>query len=143
MLLRNFPESMQTGFAAHKYNKGIRVTTEYLQDNGSVLQNCIVRCVLHIIGCVISDTCNAEWEYPQDGDRMKADSLNTYPNSSPFIYSLSLPCARAYVALFARRLAHNPYAIAHAYNAANAHAQGNDRVYLSQKVTLSSKAIGV
>ena len=39
----------------------------------------------------------------------------------------SLPCACAYVALFARRLAYNHYAIAHAYNAANAHAQGSDR----------------
>ena len=33
----------------------------------------------------------------------------------------SLPCACAYVALFARRLAYNHYAIAHAYDAANAH----------------------
>ena len=31
----------------------------------------------------------------------------------------SLPCARAYVALFVRRLAYNHYAIAHTYNAAN------------------------
>ena len=38
----------------------------------------------------------------------------------------SLPCACAYVALFARRLAYNQYAIAHACNAANAHAQGSD-----------------
>ena len=38
----------------------------------------------------------------------------------------SLPCACAYVALFALRLAYNHYAIAHAYNAANTHAQGND-----------------
>ena len=36
----------------------------------------------------------------------------------------SLPCACAYVALFAHRLAYNRYAIAHAYNAANTHAQG-------------------
>ena len=36
----------------------------------------------------------------------------------------SLPCACAYVALFACRLAYNHYAIAH--NAANAHAQGSD-----------------
>ena len=55
----------------------------------------------------------------------------------------SLPCACAYVALFARRLAYNHYAIAHAYNAANAHAQGSDRARWSQKVTLSLKAIGV
>ena len=53
----------------------------------------------------------------------------------------SLPCA--YVALFARRLAYNHYTIAHAYNAANAHAQGSDRAHWSQKVTLLSKAIGV
>ena len=39
----------------------------------------------------------------------------------------SLPCACAYYALFARRLAYNHYAIAHAYNAANAHTQGSDR----------------
>ena len=38
----------------------------------------------------------------------------------------SLPCACAYVALFARRLAYNHYAIAHACNAANAHEQGSD-----------------
>ena len=39
----------------------------------------------------------------------------------------SVPCACAYVALFARRLRYNHYAIAHAYNAANAHTQGTDR----------------
>ena len=49
----------------------------------------------------------------------------------------SLLCACAYVALFARRLGYNHYAIAHAYNAANAHAQGSDRARCSQKVTLS------
>ena len=38
----------------------------------------------------------------------------------------SLPCACAYVALLARRLAYNHYAITHAYNAANTHAQGSD-----------------
>ena len=38
----------------------------------------------------------------------------------------SLPCACAYVALFARRLTYNHYAITHTYNAANAHAQGSD-----------------
>ena len=54
-----------------------------------------------------------------------------------------LPCACAYVALFACRLAYNYYAIAHAYSAANAHAQGSDRARWSHKVTLSSKAIGV
>ena len=35
----------------------------------------------------------------------------------------SLPCACAYVALFACRLAYNHYAIAHAFNAANTHAK--------------------
>ena len=55
----------------------------------------------------------------------------------------SLPCACAYVALFACRLAYNHYAIAHAYNAANTQAQGSDPARWSQKVTLSSKAIGV
>ena len=55
----------------------------------------------------------------------------------------SLPCACAYVALFVSRLAYNHYAIAHTYNAANAHAQGSDRARCSQKLTLSSKAIGV
>ena len=47
------------------------------------------------------------------------------------------------VALSARRLAYNHYAIAHAYNAANMHAQGSDPTRWSQNVTLSSKAIGV
>ena len=56
---------------------------------------------------------------------------------------LSLPCVCTYVALFARRLAYNHYAIAHTYNAANAHAQGSDRACQSQKVTLSSKAMRV
>ena len=55
----------------------------------------------------------------------------------------SLPCACAYVALFLRRLAYNHYAIAHAYNAANTHAQGSDPARWSQKLTLSSKEIGV
>ena len=39
----------------------------------------------------------------------------------------SLPCVCAYFELFARRLAYNHYTIAHAYHAANAHAQGSDR----------------
>ena len=43
-----------------------------------------------------------------------------------FQHTRSLPCACAYVALFARRLAYNHYAIAYAYNAANKHAQGSD-----------------
>ena len=55
----------------------------------------------------------------------------------------SLPCACAYVALFARRLAYNHYTIAYTYNAANTHAQGSDRARWSQKVTLSSKTIRV
>ena len=40
----------------------------------------------------------------------------------------SLPCACAYVALFARRLAYNHYAFAHTYNATNTHPQGSDLV---------------
>ena len=52
-------------------------------------------------------------------------------------------CACVYVALFAHRLTFNHYVIAHAYNAANAHAQDGDRARWSQKVTLSSKAIRV
>ena len=54
----------------------------------------------------------------------------------------SLPCACEYVALFVRRLAYNHYEITHAYNAAKMHAQGSDPSRWSQKVTLSSKAIG-
>ena len=46
----------------------------------------------------------------------------------------SLPCECAYVSLFARRLAYNHYAIAHAYNAANAHSQDSDRARWSQKL---------
>ena len=46
----------------------------------------------------------------------------------------SLPCACAYVALFARRLAYNHYAIAHTCNAANAHAQGSDRAVEAKKL---------
>ena len=38
----------------------------------------------------------------------------------------SLPCTCAYVAFLARTLAYNHYVIAHAYNAANTHAQGSD-----------------
>ena len=30
------------------------------------LQNCMVHCVLRIIGCVMSDACHAEQEYPYD-----------------------------------------------------------------------------
>ena len=45
-------------------------------------------------------------------------------------YVRSLPCACVYVALFARGLAYNNhYTIAHAYNAANAHAQGSDQTH--------------
>ena len=43
----------------------------------------------------------------------------------------SLPCVCAYVALFACRLAYNHYAIAHTYDAANAHAHGSDRMRYS------------
>ena len=46
----------------------------------------------------------------------------------------SLHCACANVALFARRLAYNHYAIAHACNAANAHAQGSDWVVEDKKL---------
>ena len=45
----------------------------------------------------------------------------------------SLPCACSYVALFVHRFAYNHYAIAHAYNAANTHAQGSDPACWSQK----------
>ena len=49
----------------------------------------------------------------------------------------SLPCACVYVALFARRLAYNHYAIAHAYNAANA--QDSDWAYFEAKKLLSRR----
>ena len=39
----------------------------------------------------------------------------------------SLHCARAYVALFAREVGYNHYAIGHAYNTANTHAQSSGR----------------
>ena len=42
-------------------------------------------------------------------------------------------CVCAYVALFARRLVYNHYAIAHTCNAANAHAQGSNLVRLKPK----------
>ena len=48
----------------------------------------------------------------------------------------SLPCACAYVALFALRFAYNHYAIAYACNAANAHAQGSDWAVEAKKLTL-------
>ena len=38
---------------------------------------------------------------------------------------------------------YNYYAIAHAYNATNTHAQGNEQAGWNQKVTLSLKAIGL
>ena len=68
---------------------------EYSQDGRSVcccydylvggqLQNCMVSCILHIIGYVMSATCHAEWEYPQHGGcRKKTDSLNTATDSLP------------------------------------------------------------
>ena len=40
----------------------------------------------------------------------------------------SLPCACAYCALFAPRLVYNHCTFAHAYNAANIHAQGSEHV---------------
>ena len=46
----------------------------------------------------------------------------------------SLPCGCAYVALFARRVVYNHYAIAHSCNAANAHAQGSDRAVEVKKL---------
>ena len=46
----------------------------------------------------------------------------------------SLPCACAHVALFARRLEYNHYALAHACIAANAHAQGSDRAVEAKKL---------
>ena len=72
-------------------------------------------------------------------------SLIAFDERVTFLASTRLVTALCvwYAALFVRRLAYNHYAIAHAYNAANAHAQGSDRARWSQKVTLSSKAIGV
>ena len=63
------------------------VTSEYPQDGGSVccchdyriearMQNCMVCCTLRVVGCAVSDSCHAEWEYPQDGDwGKKADGF--------------------------------------------------------------------
>ena len=58
--------------------------SEHPQDGGSVcccydycvdarLQKCVVRCVLRVIGCGMSDACHAERirKYPQDGGRKK------------------------------------------------------------------------
>ena len=53
----------------------------------------------------------------------------------------SLPCANAFVALFACALAEWLYATLHANKATYVHVQGSGRVRLNQKVTLSSKAI--
>ena len=44
-----------------------------------------------------------------------------------------LPCVCAYVAFLRMRLEYNHYAIAHAHNAANAHAQGSNHARCSQK----------
>ena len=42
----------------------------------ALTQNCMVHCVLRMIGYVLSDACHTEQEYPQDGDRWeKADRL--------------------------------------------------------------------
>ena len=56
----------------------VSVTSEYPQDGDSVcycydypvdaqLQNCVLRCVLRVSRCIMSDACHAEWEYPHDG----------------------------------------------------------------------------
>ena len=67
--------------------EAVSVTSEYPQDGGPVcccydyrvharLQNCVLRCVMPLIGCVMSDACYAEREYLQDGGRRKkADGL--------------------------------------------------------------------
>ena len=63
------------------------LTSDYLQDGNSVcccydycfdtqLQNCVVRCVLRVIGCAVVGACHTGQEYPQDGGHGKmADSL--------------------------------------------------------------------
>ena len=63
------------------------MTLEYPQDGGSVcccydyhvetgLQDCVVCCVLHIIGCVMSDACHVKQEYLQgSGHGENADGL--------------------------------------------------------------------
>ena len=49
--------------------EAVSVTSEYSRDDGSVcccydnrvdarLQNCVMHCVLHVIGCVMSDACH-------------------------------------------------------------------------------------
>ena len=71
------------------YNRGhqcdIKSTHKAPQDGGSVyccynyhvdandarLQNCMVCCVLRVIGCVMSDPCHTRREYPQDGGHVK------------------------------------------------------------------------
>ena len=67
--------------------EAISVTSEYTQDGGWVycrdgyhidarLQDYMVHCILHIIGCVMFDACYAEWEYPPVGGRgKKSDGL--------------------------------------------------------------------
>ena len=59
----------------------------------------------------------------------------------------SLPCACAYVALFASRLAYNHWCkctlIQCSKHTRTRHCQGSDPVRWSQKVTLLSKAMGV
>ena len=50
------------------------------------------------------------------------------------VTTLHMSCM--YVELFAHRLEFNHYAIAHAYNAANTHAQGSDRVRWNQSFSL-------
>ena len=59
-----------------------------------------------------------------------------------FGFNASSHClAHLFVALFVCRLTYNQYAITHAYNAANTHTKGSDRVRWSQKMTLSSKSL--
>ena len=55
----------------------------------------------------------------------------------------SLSYAYVYVAVFVPWLTYNYNTITHAYSAANARTHGSDPVRGSQKVTLSSKTIGV
>ena len=75
------------------------MTSGYPQDDDSVcccydchvdawLQNCMVRCVLHVIGFAISEACHAEQEYPQmvaAGKRLTASLWATSWLSMPFI----------------------------------------------------------
>ena len=67
----------------------VSVTSEYPQNGGSVcccydyrvdvqLQNCVVHCVLKVIGCVMGGASHAKQEYLQDGGcGKKTDGLYT------------------------------------------------------------------